>query len=174
MIVAHLLLLPNYRIFQKVDIQIENAERIPARGERDLCDEPHGPVQLLALPVQAFENAGIPVHDRLGEGQVLQERVPGEGARPLQPHPGAVDGVSDRGVLPEEVQPQDGQRVSTGRQGHDRRPSRRGGAAGARRRRGDPGDGRAICGIYPGLLRSGDGEGCGIEPDRPLRAGSST
>ncbi|MCE5265834.1 MAG: 1-acyl-sn-glycerol-3-phosphate acyltransferase [Deltaproteobacteria bacterium] len=31
-IVAHLLLLPNYRIFQKVDIRIENAERIP-RGE---------------------------------------------------------------------------------------------------------------------------------------------
>jgi hypothetical protein len=28
-IVAHFLLLPNYRIFQKVDIQIENAERIP-------------------------------------------------------------------------------------------------------------------------------------------------
>jgi len=32
MIVAHLLLLPNYQIFQKVDIRIENAERIP-RGE---------------------------------------------------------------------------------------------------------------------------------------------
>ncbi len=31
-IVAHLLLLPNYRIFQKVDIRIENHERIP-RGE---------------------------------------------------------------------------------------------------------------------------------------------
>jgi len=31
-IVAHFLLLPNYRIFQKVDIRIENAERIP-RGE---------------------------------------------------------------------------------------------------------------------------------------------
>ena len=31
-IVAHLLLLPNYHIFQKVDIRIENAERIP-RGE---------------------------------------------------------------------------------------------------------------------------------------------
>jgi hypothetical protein len=31
-IVAHFLLLPNYRIFQKVEIRIENAERIP-RGE---------------------------------------------------------------------------------------------------------------------------------------------
>jgi len=31
-IVAHCLLLPNYRLFAKVDIQIENAERIP-RGE---------------------------------------------------------------------------------------------------------------------------------------------
>jgi hypothetical protein len=31
-IVAYFLLLPNYRIFQRVDIQIENAERIP-RGE---------------------------------------------------------------------------------------------------------------------------------------------
>jgi hypothetical protein len=30
-IVAHLLLLPNYHIFQKVDIRIENAERIPRK-----------------------------------------------------------------------------------------------------------------------------------------------
>jgi 1-acyl-sn-glycerol-3-phosphate acyltransferase len=58
-IVANFLLLPNYRIFQKVDIQIENADRIP-RGESVIFAMNHTdrfnywPFQYKLLKMQEF------------------------------------------------------------------------------------------------------------------------
>ena len=91
--VGNFLLLPNYHLFAKVDIEIVNRERIP-RGENVIFAMNHTdrfnywPFQYKMLKLQ-----GISLYDRLGEGQILQERLAGQRAGPVQPHSRAVDGL---------------------------------------------------------------------------------
>ena len=159
-----------YRIFAKVDIRIENLERIP-RGENVIFAMNHTdrfnywPFQYKLFSMHEFPFTTVWVKAKYYKNAFLAR-----GARLVQHD----SGFRRWGYLIEEFyrktfnRKMDRSRLP-GHQGYDRRQDRGGGTERARRHRGAPGDGGAVYRFHPGLLRNGHGEGCGTQPNGTLR-----